>query len=63
MNTIRILGITYLLSGFLLVVIMVLINPISLLVDTLVIFGFNLITLGFLIWFLSINKEVNNHET
>ena len=58
MNTINILAIIYLISGYLLVLIIVLINPINILIDTLILFGFFLITLGFLILFRLINKEV-----
>jgi len=62
MRTIMILGILYLLSGFLFVLVMVLLNPIHIFIDTLVLIGFSIITICFLIFFLKINKEVKTNE-
>ena len=59
MNSNNIFAIIFLISGFLLVLVLVFLNPISLLIDILMIFGFLLITLGFLKLFFTINKEIN----
>jgi len=58
----KIIGIIYLTSGYLLVLIFVLINPIDIFIDILVLFVSFLITMGFLIMFLQINKEIINNK-
>lgn len=61
-KTIKILGIIYLTSGYLFVLIVILMNSINIFIDILVLFGFFLITIGFLIMFLEINKSIINNK-
>jgi len=55
---VKILGITYLLSGYLFVIIIILMNPIEIFIDTLILFSLFLITIGLIIAFLEINKTI-----
>ena len=59
---IKIVGIMYLISGYLFALITILMNPINIFIDILVLFGFFLITIGFLIMFLEINKPIINNK-
>ena len=52
----------YLISGYLFVLITILDNPINIFIDILVLFGFFLITIAFLIIFLEINKPIINNK-
>ena len=52
----------YLISGYLFALITILMNPINIFIDILVLFGFFLITIGFLIMFLEISKPIINNK-
>ena len=52
----------YLISGYLFALITILVNPINIFIDVLVLYGCFLITIGFLIMFLEINKPTINNK-
>ena len=62
MNSVKILGNIFYISGFLLILAIILINPINLLIDILILIGFSLITLAFIIIFNFYEKRGKKHE-